>query len=60
MDRMPLSSCELESRKCGEAISLAGVMAIMVIAIVTVVIYKLYTSGDGSVQLPGGYKFQWK
>lgn len=60
MDRMPLSLCELESTKCGEAISLAGVMAIMVIAIITVVIYKLYTSGDGTVQLPGGYKFQRK
>ena len=60
MDRMPLSSCELESTKWGEAISLAGVMAIMVIAIITVVIYKLYTSGDGTVQLPGGYKFQRK
>ncbi len=60
MDRIPLSSCELESTRCGEAISFAAVMAIMVIAIVTVVIYKLYTSGDGAVQLPGGYKFQWK
>lgn len=60
MDRVPLQTCELESTRCGEAISLTAVMSIMVIAIVTVVIYKLYTSGDGTVQLPGGYKFQWK
>ena len=60
MDKIPLMTNELASIKYGEAITLAAVMLIMVIAIITVVIYKLYSSGDGTVQLPGGYKFQWK
>ena len=60
MDKIPLMTNELASIKCGEAITLAAVMSIMVIAIITVVIYKLYSPGDGTVQLPGGYKFQWK
>lgn len=60
MDKIPLMSDELSSIKCGEAITLAAVMSVLVIAIITVVVYKLYSSSDGTVQLPGGYKFQWK
>lgn len=59
-NKIPLTSAELASIRCGEAITLAAVMAIMVIAIVVVVLYKLFQSTDGSVQLPGGYKFTWK
>ena len=41
MDRkIPLTSEELSSIKCGEAITMATVLAIMVIAILTVVVYK--------------------
>jgi len=58
--KIPLTTEELESFHCGEAMTLAAVMAVLVIAIVTVVVYKLYSSGDGLVTLPGGYKFQWK
>ncbi len=60
MDKVPLNNIELNSIKCGEALSFTAVMTITMIAVVTVVIYKLYSSGDGTVQLPGGYKFQWK
>ena len=59
-DKIPLSSYELENIKPGEAITLAAVMAILVIAIVAVAVYKLFQSETGLVQLPGGYKFQWK
>lgn len=44
----------------GEAITLAAVMTIMVIAIVTVVVYKIFTSKAGSTTIPGGFKFEWK
>ncbi|MGN1278935.1 MAG: hypothetical protein ACI4UG_05660 [Candidatus Onthovivens sp.] len=61
MDRkIPLTSEELSSIKCGEAITMATVLAIMIIAILTVVVYKLFGSSDGSVALPGGYKFTRK
>ena len=59
MDKIPLTQYELENTRPGEAITLAGVMAILVTAIVVVVIWKLYTTNDGSVTLPGGYKFVW-
>lgn len=59
-DRIPLTNEELSNVKCGEAVTLTAVMAILVIAVVAVVVYKLFTSEDGTVQLPGGYKFQWK
>lgn len=60
VDKIPLSESELESIQCGEAITLAAVMAVMCIAVVAVAIYKLFYSEDGTIQLPGGYKFQWK
>jgi len=56
----PLTNEELESSKPGEAITLAGVLAIMSIAIIAVVVYKLFTKDNGKVKLPGGYSFEWK
>jgi len=50
---------ELNDTKCGEAITVAAVMAILATAIVAVVIYKLYTSSKGSTTIPGGWKFTW-
>ena len=46
--------------KGGEPITLAAVMTILVIAIVTVIVYKLFTSNAGSTTIPGGFKFEWK
>ena len=60
MDKILLKQSELDSIKCGEAITFSTVMAILIISIVAVVVYKLFYSSDGTVQLPGGYKFQWK
>lgn len=59
-DKIPLSKAELYSIRCGEAITLSAVMAVMAIAVVAVAIYKLFYTDDGLIQLPGGYKFQWK
>ena len=44
----------------GEAITLTAIMAVLIIAIVTVVVYKLFTSRQGSTTIPGGFKFEWK
>ena len=47
--------------KGGEAITLAAIMAILSIAIVTVVVYRIFRSANGSskITLPGGFVFQW-
>lgn len=60
IEKVPLNENELKSIRCGEAVTLAAVMAILVISIVAVVVYKLYTSNAGTTTLPGGYKFEWK
>lgn len=41
-------------------ITLAAVMTVCAIAIVAVVIYKLFLSKAGSTDIPGGWKFSWK
>jgi hypothetical protein len=55
-----LTNAEMANIKGGEAITLAAVMTILVIAIITVVVYKLFTSHAGSTTIPGGFKFEWK
>jgi len=51
---------ELErSIKGGEAITIATVCAIMAIAVLTIVVWKLYSQSKGSVTIPGGFKFTW-
>ena len=55
-----LTDQELNEVKVGEAITLASVMAVLSIAITAVVVYKLFINATGGVQLPGGYKFEWK
>lgn len=41
-------------------ITLAAVMAICAIAIVAVVVYRMFMSKEGSSAIPGGWKFSWK
>lgn len=48
-----LSLNEMEKTTGGEAITLASVMALMAVGIVTVVCYRLFKSGSGKVSLPG-------
>ncbi len=60
MNEKLLTSAELEKIVVGEAITLAAVLAIAVIAIVMVVAYKLFVSKQGTTKLPGGYVFEWK
>ena len=50
---------ELRSQVVGEAITLTAVMAILAVAIVAVVVYKLFLSNKGGATVPGGWKFSW-
>ena len=43
----------------GEAITLTAVMAIVAIAVMAVVVYKIFRSAKGGVNVPGGWKFTW-
>jgi hypothetical protein len=44
----------------GEPVTLAAVMAVMIIAISTVIVYRLFMSSQGKAQIPGGFTFEWK
>ena len=50
---------ECQNIKTG-AVTLTAVMAICAIAIVAVVVYRLFMSREGSSTIPGGWKFTWK
>ncbi len=55
-----LSSIEKAQIRPGEALTLTAVMAVLVIAVMAVVVYRLLKSSDGGVKLPGGWSFDWK
>ena len=54
-----LSSKDMHSIVTGE-IALATVMAICAIALMAVLMYKMFMSNEGSSTVPGGWKFSWK
>ena len=54
-----MSSDELKNHYVGEAITLTAVMAIVAVAVMAVVIYRLFRSSKGGVNVPGGWKFSW-
>ena len=56
----PLTHQELAAIRAGEPISLTAVMAIMIIAITVIIVYRLFMSQQGSATIPGGFKFEWK
>jgi hypothetical protein len=55
-----LSYEQMELIRGGEPLSLAAVMAIMIIAITAVVAYRLFMSSKGVAKIPGGFTFEWK
>lgn len=57
--RQIISQEECKSIVTGE-ITLAAVMAVCAIAVMAVVIYKLFMTKEGSSTIPGGWKFTWK
>ena len=54
-----LSRKDMRAIVTGE-IALATVLTICAIALMSVVIYKLFMSNEGSTAVPGGWKFTWK
>lgn len=54
-----LTSEEMSQIYVGEAITVTAVMAIVTVAVMAVVIYRLFRSGKGGVNVPGGWKFSW-
>lgn len=60
MNLRELSDDELEAIVPGEAFTLTAVMAILAVAVMAVVAYKLLRSPNGGVKLPGGFTFSWK
>jgi hypothetical protein len=57
---VPLSEQELMSYIGGEPVSLAAVMAVMIVAISAVIVYRLFMSTTGKATIPGGFQFEWK
>ncbi|MEY3692398.1 MAG: hypothetical protein RLZZ388_569 [Bacillota bacterium] len=55
-----LSVEELTTLKGGEPVSLAAVMAIMIVAISAVIVYRIFMSSSGKATIPGGFQFEWK
>lgn len=59
MNYIQLTSQEMANHLVGEAITLTTVMALLAIAVMAVVIYRLFLSNKGSAAIPGGWKFTW-
>jgi len=55
-----LSHQEMTTRVGGEPVSLAAVMAVMIVAISAVIVYRLFMSSTGKATIPGGFQFEWK
>ncbi len=50
---------EASSIHVGEALTLATVMLVFTVVILTVVAWKLFVSKSAQITLPNGYKFEW-
>ena len=50
---------EMSNHRVGEAITVTAVMALVTVAVMAVVVYRLFRSGKGGVSVPGGWKFSW-
>lgn len=59
MKQTILTLDEMQNHYVGEAITVTAVMAILTVAIMAVVVYRLFRSNKGGVTVPGGWKFSW-
>jgi hypothetical protein len=55
-----LSQQDMMRLSGGEPVSLAAVMAVMIVAISAVIVYRLFMSSTGKATIPGGFQFEWK
>lgn len=58
-DLKTLSIDRMKMETGGEVLTLTSVMAVLAIALVAVICYRIFTSSKGSTMLPGGFKFDW-
>lgn len=54
-----LNKKEMDEITTGE-ITLTAVLTVLAVSLMAVVVYKLFTSKEGSSTVPGGWKFSWK
>ena len=59
MNYILMNQEEMQNHYVGEAITVTAVMAILTVAVMAVVIYRLFRSSKGGVNVPGGWKFSW-
>ena len=59
MKQTILTFDEMQNHYVGEAITVTAVMAVLTVAIMAVVVYRLFRSSKGGVTVPGGWKFSW-
>ena len=59
MKQQIMTPDEMENHYVGEAITVTAVMAILTVAVMAVVVYRLFRSSKGGVTVPGGWKFSW-
>ena len=59
MNYQIMSQKEMQNHYVGEAITVTAVMALVTVAVMAVVLYRLFRSGKGGVTVPGGWKFSW-
>ena len=57
--KYPLNKKDMQTIVTGE-VALTTIMAICAIALMAVIVYKLFMSNEGTSQVPGGWKFTWK
>ena len=60
MQERKLTPEELREIRPGEALTLATVTMVLTAALLAVVAYKLFMSAGAKLELPGGFKFEWK
>lgn len=58
-DLKTLSIDRMKMETGGEVLTLTSVMAVLAIALVAVICYRIFTSSKGSTTLQGGFKFDW-
>ncbi|HKM11062.1 MAG: hypothetical protein WCX47_03160 [Bacilli bacterium] len=51
---------ELRLTAGGEVITITAIMAVMVIGLIAVIMYRLFMASEGTATIPGGFKFTWE
>lgn len=59
MSGKPLTEFDKNDIVPREAITLTAVLAIMSVAVIAVVVYRIFMSGKGNLKMPGGWAFSW-